>query len=106
MKELSAHELSHRLLAREDIQIIDVREPYEHQICSLDNAELIPLQQIPRSLERISRTKPVIMYCHYGIRSANVAQYLNAMHSYQNVYNLKGGIDAWSKEIDPKVPVY
>lgn len=104
MKEVTVHDLKAMLDAGEDIQLIDVREPYEHEQASL-GGELIPMAQIPHNIERIDRNKKVIIHCRSGGRSGNIIQWLEKNHGFSNLYNLKGGILAWAKEIDPSIEV-
>ena len=105
MKEVTVQELKKLQDSGADFQLIDVREPHEFDICNL-NGELIPQGQIPESVDRISRTKQVIIHCRSGARSGNMVQWLEKNHGFENLYNLKGGILAWAREIDPSVPTY
>jgi len=99
MKEVTVQELKSMLDAHEDIQLIDVREPHEAEACAI-NGELIPMAEVPSNIEKISRDKKVIIHCRSGARSANIIQYLEQNHQFDNLYNLKGGIMAWAKEVD------
>jgi rhodanese-related sulfurtransferase len=89
--------------------LMDVREPWEIALATAQpqGAELlcIPMQQIPARLEEIDRQRPVLCICHHGVRSAHVVAYLMHM-GWTNVYNLDGGIDAWSLSVEPSVPRY
>jgi len=105
MKEVTVQELKEMMDKKADFQLIDVREPHEYDICNL-NGELIPQGEIPHSVERISKDKKVIMQCRSGARSGNMVQWLEKNHGFSNLYNLKGGILAWAKEIDPSMPTY
>ena len=105
MKEITVKELAELKEKGEDHQLIDVREPHEYEFANI-GGELIPLAQIPESEELISRDKKVIMQCRSGARSAQAVQYLENKLGLDNLYNLKGGILAWSDEIDPSVPKY
>lgn len=89
----------------EDFQFIDVREPNEVEIAEI-GAELIPMGDIPANIERISRDKKVVIHCRSGARSGNIVRYLEQNHGFDNVYNVKGGIIAWSNEVDPSVSKY
>lgn len=86
-------------------QLLDVREPWEFGICRIDGAELIPMRQIPSSLGRLDPQRPVIVICHHGIRSRQVALYLE-QQGFQQVYNLTGGVAQWAQDVDPSMPVY
>jgi rhodanese-related sulfurtransferase len=89
----------------EEFELIDVREPFEFDLANLDG-KLIPMNTIPSSIDAISKDKKVVVHCHHGIRSANVISYLQSMHKFTNLYNLEGGIDAWSRSIDSGVDLY
>jgi rhodanese-related sulfurtransferase len=106
MKSLSAIELKEKLASGEELLLIDVREPFEYEICHLTGAQLIPLGSIPTNLKSIDSSKTVIVYCHHGVRSAHAINYLKQATGTDNFYNLEGGIDAWSVEADPSTPRY
>ena len=102
--QLTVKELKQRIDAGEDVQLIDVREPYEYQIAQI-GGKLIPQNEIPNRLAEIDRDREVIVHCRSGVRSQRIAEFL-AQSGYPRVSNLAGGILAWSDEIDPKVPKY
>lgn len=105
MKEKTVEQLKQMLDNKEDFQLIDVREPHEYEICNL-NGELIPMNEVPANLDKISKDKTVVVHCRSGARSGNIVQYLESNYGYTNLYNLKGGILAWADEIDPEMPKY
>ena len=105
-QKMSARELANRLDAGEDLFLLDVRERPEYDLCHLEGAVLIPVGMIPNNRKRIPTDRPVIVYCHHGIRSTNVAEYLYAQGGSPNLYNLDGGIDAWARDIEPEMAVY
>ncbi len=105
MKTKTVQELKQLIDDKADFQLIDVREPHEFDICEI-GGELIPMGEIPESLAKIDREKPVIIHCRSGKRSANVIQYLEQNHRFDNLYNLEGGILAWADEIDPTMSKY
>jgi adenylyltransferase/sulfurtransferase len=88
-----------------DLLLLDVRTPVEHQTSRLDNSLLMPLQTLPRQYEELDRDRPIVVYCHHGHRSAHAVDFLRRM-GFDKTFNLVGGIDAWSKKIDPSVPKY
>lgn len=94
-----------KLMQESDLQIIDVREPWEFEINRLDKATLIPLNSLPKSLEHIDPVKPKLLYCHYGIRSRNALEYLKSQ-GFSKLYHLKGGIALWADELDPEMEKY
>lgn len=102
MKALTVKELKTKLDNKEDIQIIDVREPHEYEAANL-GVELIPMGEVMDNLDKISRDKPVIIHCRSGARSAAVIAALEDEHGFDNLYNLTGGILAYIDEIDPSV---
>ena len=91
--------------AGETFQLIDVREPHEFDICNL-NGELIPLGEVVTEAERIRKDIPVIIHCRSGARSAAAVNELEKRFGYDNLYNLKGGILAYAKEIDNSLATY
>ena len=101
----TATELKSRLDNNEDIQIIDVREANEYDICNM-GGELIPLSTIPENADKISKEKTVVVHCHHGVRSANAIVHLMHNDGFTNLLNLKGGIHAWSIEVDSSVSTY
>ena len=105
MKEVTVQELKKLMDSNADFQLIDVREPHEYDICNL-NGELIPMSDIPNNVDKIAKDKQVVIHCRSGKRSGDMLLWLEKNHGFQNLYNLKGGILAWAKEIDPEFPTY
>jgi sulfur-carrier protein adenylyltransferase/sulfurtransferase len=103
--EMSPHELKRRMDAGEPFELIDVREPFEFEIAQIDGAKLIPLGEIADRLGELDREQPIIIHCHSGMRSAQAVRLLQ-QHGFAKVYNLEGGIDAWSDQVDSNVPKY
>jgi rhodanese-related sulfurtransferase len=103
--EIGVEELKRRRDAGEDFMLLDVREPDELATASIPWATAIPMGQIPVRMHELPRDKPIVVMCHHGGRSDRVAQFLDA-NGYGNAVNLAGGIDAWSRTIDPAVPRY
>ena len=104
MKEITVQELKQKLDNSEDFQLIDVREPFEYEICNLDG-ELIPMGIILNETEKISKDKTVIIHCKSGGRSGAIVNELEKI-GFTNLYNLKGGILAYAREIDPSLTTY
>lgn len=86
-------------------QLLDVREPWEYELAHLPGAALIPLAELPSRLRELNPSEPVIVYCHHGIRSWHAACLLE-QQGFEDVSNLSGGIDAWSRELDPTLRRY
>jgi rhodanese-related sulfurtransferase len=105
MKEISVKELKSKLDAKENIQVSDVREPYEAEICTI-GGELIPMGDIKENADKIKKDIPVIVHCRSGKRSAAVIQALEQNFGYTNLYNLQGGILAWADKIDTNISKY
>jgi len=105
MKEITVQELQQLQQSGSDFQLIDVREPHEYDICNLEG-ELIPLAEVPHNVDKINKDKKVIIHCRSGSRSGQAVQWLEKTQKLDNLYNLKGGIIAWAKEIDNSMPTY
>lgn len=104
--EITATELKQRLDSGEDIQIIDVREANEVAIAKLPNAAHIPLGQVINRMSEIDPNRETVVHCKMGGRSAKAIEALKRSGFSGNLLNLKGGITAWSNEVDPSVPKY
>jgi len=85
--------------------VLDIREQIEVKTCAIEGSQWIPMQSIPQHLEVLSRASPVIVQCHHGVRSAMVTEFLRN-NGFENAWNLAGGIDAWSRLIEPDMPRY
>ena len=105
VKEIDVNTLDNWLKGDEDLQLIDVREPFEYEIVNID-AQLIPQGDILEHVEEISSKHKVVIHCRSGKRSADVIELLQDKYGFQNLYNLKGGILAWAEEIDHSLPKY
>ena len=106
--EISAAEVKRRMDAGETLHLIDVREPNEFAIAKIEGGDLIPMRQIPAELQRLEERAdeaPLIVFCHHGVRSMNVVNWLRNQ-GLENCQSMTGGIDAWSLSIDPSVPRY
>ena len=105
VREITVAELATKLRSGADFDLIDVREPYEQAIARIPGARLIPLRALGAAAPSLDRGREIVLHCHHGMRSAAAAEYLQEL-GFRNVWNLAGGIDAWSDEIDPAVPKY
>lgn len=106
IEEISATDLKKRLDAGEDIQLIDVRQPEEHNFTRIAGAKLIPLAEILNRMSELDQTRETVIHCKMGMRSARAVEALQRAGYKGKLMNLKGGITAWSNEVDPKVPKY
>jgi adenylyltransferase/sulfurtransferase len=102
---ISVQELKAKMDAGDAFELIDVREPFEFEIARIDRAKLIPLGQISQRADELRPEQTLVIHCHSGRRSAQAVRLLK-QRGFANVYNLEGGIDAWSDFIDPTVPKY
>ncbi len=105
MQRLNAQELKTRLSAAEPPLVLDVREPWEVQVCAMAGSKHIPMREIPTRLAEIDRDRDVVVLCHHGVRSLAVANFM-AAQGFTRLYNLDGGINAWAKEVDPGMAKY
>ncbi len=105
MSEISVRDFAARRAAGEPHVLLDVREPDEVATAAIAGATVIRMAEIPQHLGELPADRPIVVMCHHGSRSAHVAGYLNA-NGFANAINLDGGIDAWSREIDPGIARY
>lgn len=94
----------YRANAPTSLQILDVREPWEYDIAHIEGSTLIPLGKLLQNMEQLDQTRPILVVCHHGIRSAYACQLLER-HGFQTI-NLAGGIERWAREIDHTMPLY
>jgi rhodanese-related sulfurtransferase len=85
--------------------ILDVREPWELEIAAIDGALNIPMQSIPAAIDALPREQDLLLLCHHGMRSMNVAQFLER-HGFDALFNVSGGVDAWSRQVNPALARY
>lgn len=107
VQEIDVHALQRKLEAGEPVHLLDVRQPWEHALAALPTSQLVPL---PELAVRVKEVQPpagamLVVYCHHGVRSLSAAHLLEQA-GYPAVVSLAGGIDAWSREVDPNVPRY
>ena len=106
IEEISATDLKRRMDAGENIQLIDVRQPEEWAFAKIEGARLIPLGEILNRMGEIDEGRETVLHCKMGMRSARGVEALQRAGFKGAIKNLKGGITAWSNEVDPKVPKY
>lgn len=98
-------ELKRKLDRKEDVVLVDVREPFEFQIAQIPNALLLPLRELEQRANELPHDKELVLFCHHGQRSAMAANYLSQL-GYARAKNLRGGIHAWAQEVDASTPQY
>jgi rhodanese-related sulfurtransferase len=106
--ETTPQDIQRRIAAGEKLLLVDVREPAEFQVARIPGAELIPMRTVPAQLQRLEAAaddSTVIVYCHHGVRSLNVVNWLREQ-GVSGCQSMAGGIDRWSLQIDPSVPRY
>ncbi len=87
------------------VQLLDVREPYEYELCHLEGAMLIPLGQLQARIKELEKDEETVVYCHVGVRSTQAVALLRQA-GFSNARNLQGGIDSWARQVDPEMPRY
>ena len=103
--EITAQEVKKMMDEKKPFVLIDVREPHEFQICCIPGSTLVPLRELPKRLHELNSAHEIVVYCRSGQRSAKAVELLMKA-GFQKIHNLKGGILAWSDQVDPSVPKY
>lgn len=103
--QCTAQHLQQRLQNGDDLLLLDVREPNEFAFAHIDGSVHIPLNQIPERVQELNKMQDIVVICHHGMRSQQACFFLE-QYGFNQLYNLKGGIDAWSVSCDPSVPRY
>jgi len=105
LKDMSPSDVKKILSGEKNIRLIDVREEWEHKLARIENSELMPLSNFHFHLKSLSPHEKIILYCHHGSRSFAVGSFL-VRNGFDEVINLRGGINAWSEEVDNSIPQY
>ncbi len=105
VEEISAVELK-KLMDEGEVQLIDVRQPDEYAFAKIEGAKLIPLGDIIRRKNELDENREAVIHCKSGVRSARAVEALQQSGYKGKLRNLKGGITAWSNDVDPKIPKY
>lgn len=105
MQEKDAKEVNEMIKTNPILKIIDVREQWEYDKGHIENSEHVPMAKIPDSVDLFSDTHEYVIVCHHGIRSRTVALYLE-QKGVKNLYNLSGGMEQWSDDVDPSIEKY
>jgi len=104
VREISVQELAERRTSGADVIVLDIREHFEREVAVLSGCVHIPMRDVPQRLQELPTDREILVLCHTGRRSAVVVQMLTAAHF--SAANVRGGIHAWSLQIDPSVPTY
>lgn len=91
--------------AREKPVLLDVREPWEFDVCRIAGSRPMPMRSVPARFAELTRDAEMVIVCHHGARSYQVAMFLEHQ-GFTNVYNLYGGLAAWAQQADPSMPTY
>jgi rhodanese-related sulfurtransferase len=105
MTDIGPEDLKARLAEKRPLILLDVRDEWETRLCRLDNALHIPVEEIELRTDELDPQSEIVVYCHHGVRSAAVADYLRRM-GFAKAVNLAGGLDQWARSIDPKMRRY
>ncbi len=104
--EITAEEVKAKLDAADSFTLLDVREPWEFETAKIAGAKLMPMGDIPsRAHQELDPEEHIVVICHHGVRSMNVTVWLR-QQGFEKVQSMRGGIDAWSRNVDEKVPKY
>ncbi len=104
--EITAEQVKAKQDAGEVFVLLDVREPWEVSTAKIDGSKLMPMGDVPtRAHQELDPEEYIVVMCHHGVRSMNVTVWLR-QQGFEKVQSMRGGIDAWSRSVDPKVPVY
>ena len=105
MQEITPQELKARLDGNDRPVLVDVRDDWETKLCRLPNAVHIPMEEFELRTEELNQADDIVVYCHHGVRSAAVADYLRQL-GFTRVRNLSGGLDAWARTVEPTMRRY
>jgi len=104
--EITPEEVKAKLDRRDSFTLLDVREPWEYETARIDSAKLMPMGDVPsRAHQELDPDEDVVVFCHHGVRSMNVTVWLR-QQGFEKAQSMRGGIDAWSRKVEAKVPLY
>ena len=104
MREFNAKQLQEYLEENKPF-LLDVRQPWEYDVCHIDNSTLIPMAHLPSELDKLDKEKETVVICHHGIRSRMMGRYLESL-GFKKLINLSGGVDEWAKTVDSLMATY
>ncbi len=105
METITPEGLKQLLEQQRDIALIDVREPWEFDLCRIEGSENIPMSEIMGKIDKLDKSSETVVLCHHGMRSLQIAEFLENA-GFKSVFNLGGGIDAWASEVEPGMTRY
>ena len=105
VQQLSAAEVQSKLRSESAPLLLDVREPWEVEICSITGSRNLPMMEVPSALATLERERETVVVCHHGVRSLQVAMFLD-QSGFTRIINLSGGIDAWARDVEPDMTTY
>jgi rhodanese-related sulfurtransferase len=103
--EITPEEVKTKLESGADFTLLDCREPWEYQTARIERTVNIPMGEIPVRVQELDPDEHIVVLCHHGVRSMNVTAWLR-QQGFEKVQSMAGGIDRWSRVVDPKVPIY
>jgi rhodanese-related sulfurtransferase len=104
--EITPEEVKSEIEAAKPFTLLDVREQWEYETARIESAKLMPMGEVPsRAHQELDPEDHIVVVCHHGVRSMNVTVWLR-QQGFENVQSMRGGIDAWSRQVDEKVPIY
>jgi len=105
VREVGPKDLKRILDSGSKVTLLDVRQPFEYEMCHIGGSKLIPFEELERRMGELEKTAEIVVYCHVGVRSARAAEFLTS-RGFKSIKNLKGGIRAWAQDVDPGMPQY
>jgi rhodanese-related sulfurtransferase len=106
MREMNPQQVNHYLQNNTSPPLLlDVREPWEYNICHIKGAKLIPMKTIASKINQLNSEQEIIVICHHGVRSRMVGQFLE-QQQFKQIINLSGGVNQWAKDVDINMPTY
>jgi rhodanese-related sulfurtransferase len=105
MERMNVSDLAQRIATGSPLTLLDVREPWEYEICRIAGSINVPMSQIINRMDELDKDAHTIVICHHGARSWQAGSYLEGC-GFRNIVNLDGGINAWSEQIDKQIPTY
>lgn len=106
MKSISVIDLNKKMRSDDPLFLVDIREPYEREICQIPGSEFLPMNEVAANPSKIPKEITTVVYCHHGIRSYILIKHLQEKFGFENLVNLDGGINEWALQVDQEMPRY